>query len=242
MLQLFRLLLGCVPSQTRPARVSLPFPLWGPAHLPAWSTALRGHRAGSEAQLGELGVGGGRRNGKQKREKLRGGRDRGKREAESPGMVESTFGKPPLHDSGWPIRAGGEGCGRRLGGSLTFPERPVARPRVLDESPEGSDCIQEGRRAGIAPLARQALRSWEPRSQCMLSQDSPWSAYSAWATCPGIGLSPALWLMGLPRLAISLLPRLHRSLHTLSSSSPTTKGTTTWDTMAQISRPQRWTG
>lgn len=49
-----------------------------------------------------IGGRGGRRKGKQKREKLRGGRDRGKKTEESPGMVESTFGKPPLRDSGWP--------------------------------------------------------------------------------------------------------------------------------------------
>lgn len=63
---------------------------------------MRGLRAGSEAKLGGFGGRGGRRKGKQKREKLRGGRDRGKKAAKSPGMVESTFGKPPLHDSGWP--------------------------------------------------------------------------------------------------------------------------------------------
>lgn len=95
-------------------------------------------------------------------------------------------------------------------------------------------------------MVREALRPWESRapgsaSRCTPSLDSLWSACSAWATCPGIGPSRASWLMGLPRPAISLR-RLHHNLLTLSSSSPTTKGTTTSDTTAQISRPQRWTG
>lgn len=126
-----------------------------------------------------------------------------------------------------------------------FPGRPAVPPRV-PETPGGSHCIPEGGRAGGASLAREALRPWEPRapgsaSRCTPSLDSPWSACSAWATCPGIGPSQASWLMGLRRPAISL-QRLHRSLLTLSSSSPTTKGTTTWATTAQISRPQLWTG
>lgn len=75
----------------------------------------------------------------------------------------------------------------------------------------------------------------------MPSLDSPWSACSAWATCPGTGPSPASWPMDLRKPAISL-QWLHRSLLTSSSSSPMTKGTTTWATTAQISRPQRWTG
>lgn len=127
-----------------------------------------------------------------------------------------------------------------------LPGAPCCRAGDPGRDPQGLS-LHPGERVGrrCAPSAAGS-RSWEPgspspASRCMPSQDSPWSAYSVWATCPGIGPSPALWLMGLPRLTISLR-RLHRNLHTLSSFSPMTKGTTTWDTMAQILRPQRWTG
>lgn len=92
----------CQP-QARPACASLLFPAGVLPTFPRGGHQFSGLlRAGREAGPGAGGSGGGRRKGKQRREKLGGGRNRGLDRQESPRMVESTVWKSPRRVSGWP--------------------------------------------------------------------------------------------------------------------------------------------
>lgn len=159
-----------------------------------------------------------------------------------------------------------EGCGTQLRADLTSPERPAAAAQVRPRRP----AARPGPFAGSPPGALSALPASgpaEPRAcgpcalgarggealgtlragtrgrawRCTPSPASRWSACSALATCRGTGPSQAWLPTGPPRPA-SNPRRLHLSLPTSSSSSPTTRDITMWATMAQISRPLRWTG